>query len=85
MGICCAVSAVDLEKHEWLFLQPGVKDGTGAVKRCMQMLGMVGDHQEEVMTLMHHAHFNPCSFCEGAATHVVSGTAASPSTGSIAR
>jgi hypothetical protein len=28
MGICCAVFAVDLEKLKWMFLRPGVEDGT---------------------------------------------------------
>jgi hypothetical protein len=49
MGIYCSVFAVELEKHERLFLQPGVKEGTAAVKYCEQMLGIVCDHEEEIM------------------------------------
>jgi hypothetical protein len=49
------------------------------------MLGIIdGDHQEEVVTLMHHDHLNPCSLCKGAAMCAVSGTTASPSMPSIA-
>jgi hypothetical protein len=85
MAVCCSVFAVDLERHERLFLRPGVKDGTAAVKCCEQMLGIVGNHQEEIMTLMQQDHLNPHGLREGAATRAVSGTTASLSLPSIAR
>jgi hypothetical protein len=84
MGIYCSVFAVDLEQHEWLFLRPGVKDGTAAVKFCEQMLGIVGDQEEEIMALMRQDHLNPYGLCKGAATHALLGTTASPSLPSIA-
>jgi hypothetical protein len=49
------------------------------------MLGIIGNHQEEVMTLVRHDHLNPHGLGEGAAMHTISGTAASPSMPSIAR
>jgi hypothetical protein len=85
MAVYCSIFAVDLEQHERLFLRPGVKDGAAAVKYCEQMLGIVGKHQEEIMTHMRQDHLNPYSLRKGAATHAVSGTTASPSIPSMAR
>jgi hypothetical protein len=85
MGIYCSVFAVDLEQHKRLFLRPGVKDGTAAVKYCEQILGIVGNHEEEIMALMRQDHLNPYGLCKGAATHAILGTTASPSLPSIAR
>ena len=79
MAVYCSIFAMDLEKHEGLFLRPGVKDGTAAVKYCKQMLGIVGIQQEEIMTLMRQDHLNPYGLRKGTATHAVSGTTASPS------
>jgi hypothetical protein len=84
MAVYCSIFAVDLEQHERLFLRPGVKDGAAAVKYCEQMLGIVGKHQEEIMTHMRQDHLNPYGLRKGAATHAVSGTTASPSIPSIA-
>jgi hypothetical protein len=55
------------------------------VKYCEQMLGIVGNHKEEIMALMRQDHLNPYGLRKGAATHAVSGTTASPSLPSIAR
>ncbi len=85
MAIYCSIFPVDLEQHERLFLRPGVKDGAAEVKYCEQMLGIVGKHQEEIMTHMRQDHLNPYGLRKGAATHAVSGTTASPSIPSIAR
>jgi hypothetical protein len=74
-----------LEQHERLFLRPGVKDGTAAVKYCEQMLGIVGNHEEEIVALMRQDHLNLYGLRKGAATHAVSGTTSSPSLPSIAR
>jgi hypothetical protein len=86
MGIYCSVFAVDLEQHERLFLRPGVKDGTAAVKYCEQLFGIVGNHEEEIMVLVGQDHLHLYGLCKGAGTHAISGTTASPSSlPSIAR
>jgi hypothetical protein len=85
MGVYCSVFAEALGKHERLFLRPNVKDGAAATKYCEQMLGIVGEHRDEIMGLMRHDHLNPYGLRKGAATHAVSGTTSSPSIPSIAR
>jgi hypothetical protein len=71
MGVYCSVYAEALGQHEQLFLRPSVKDGTAATKYCEQMLGIVGDHEDEIMGLMSHDHLNPYGLHKGAATHVI--------------
>jgi hypothetical protein len=66
------------------YKKPNVKDGTAATKYCEQMLGIVGDHGDEIMGLMDHDHLNPYGLCKGVATHAVSGMTSSPSIPSIA-
>ena len=60
MAVCCSIFAVDLERRERVFLWPRVEDGTAVVKCCEQTFGIIGDHQQEIVTLTQQDHLNPC-------------------------
>jgi len=85
MGIYAALNCAALSSHERLFLKPDVKEGAASTRCCEQLLSIITNHKNEVLTQMRIDHFNPYGLRKGSATHAVSGTTHAPSLPSIAR